>query len=481
MLENKDIFYLEAWVPTHFLNYAPVDLWWLHHIINAGFIFLFGTLLGTKILAAVSAALIGAFFYFVLKDQKIKKPLFWTTLFILGSRMFFLRLFLERAYLLSIFFSLLIYYLIKHKKYWFIFFSMIIYTLIYEMSFFVLVLVLSFIAADLLLKKKIDFRLVIASFGGLLSGILVHPNTLNFIYGIYFHGVKLFWINYVVGAELNAGVEIQINVAKNFLVYNLLPITLFSIAIAIFFVLDKKTRTSIALLFYSGFWFIVSCVFSRGVEYWIPIGMIFVLINFYDFQRSKEFEIAKKFIMKNIGKIYFKAMAITFIVFILLINTLTSVFVLFDTVKENRNFDPKIKQANEWLIQNTQKGERVFYTSWSNFPRMFFNNQHTKYLTAFDPAFFYEYDPATYYTWANIAYHARFWPEAWPEDDSLIEQNPKQIMNALNNHLKTKIIMVADNKEDGLYKLFSGELAEFYDLSYSDGEIALFVYNRRDD
>src|SRR3989338_2848556 len=81
-------------------------------------------------------------------------------------------------------------------------------------------------------------------------------------------------------------------------------------------------------------------------------------------------------------------------------------FNIFNVLESRNQNDVDIyyQRANDWLIKNTPPNSMAFYPIWSMFPQMFFFNSHNRYLTAFDPTFLYEYNPAVYYTWANIAY-----------------------------------------------------------------------------
>ena len=104
MAQSGNFTLVESWVPFHFLTSAPVDLWWLYHVIAAVFIKFCGIILGAKIWSAACAALVFTAFYFILRQLKIFYPFVWTFLLFVSSATFTIRLLFERPFVLAIFF-----------------------------------------------------------------------------------------------------------------------------------------------------------------------------------------------------------------------------------------------------------------------------------------------------------------------------------------------------------------------------------------
>jgi hypothetical protein len=62
----------------------------------------------------------------------------------------------------------------------------------------------------------------------------------------------------------------------------------------------------------------------------------------------------------------------------------------------------KYALAADWLEKNTPEGAIVLHSDWDDFPPLFFQNVHNRYIVGLDPTFFYRQDPARYWEWVNI-------------------------------------------------------------------------------
>ncbi|MFA5318649.1 MAG: hypothetical protein WC323_04255 [Patescibacteria group bacterium] len=471
--ETGNLTLVEPWAPFHFLAEMPVDPWWLYHILSAGFIKLFGLMAGAKIISAIFGALVFAVFYFILKKLKIYNPFVWTLLFFFASSTFTVRLLLERPFVLSISFLLIGYYFIYKKKYYHLFFISALYMLSYNMAPLLLLLVFIFLAVDYYLKKEFNLKPAIFSSAGLLAGILLHPHALNYLHVMYVHFVKIFYLRFA-GVNLNTGAEIQAQGFRNFLEGNIVMLIFYIFATAFFlklFLNKKVERLELSLFLISFFWFFVAVLIPRGSEYWVPFGFLFIAVLFYKTLMDQEWGIAKAWLKKRINTGYLAIFIYSFIV----IFSSYNMFMVFGSIidrNENNNIDYYFEDANEWLIKNTPESSVIYYPVWSMFPRMFFYNNHNKYLTAFDPTFLYDYNPKTYYTWANIAYHGAYCPQSWPCMDVSPRNEIMAIKYALKISLNSEYILL-ENKDTQLRKTLEFLDRDFKKV-YENEELAIF-------
>ena len=67
------------------------------------------------------------------------------------------------------------------------------------------------------------------------------------------------------------------------------------------------------------------------------------------------------------------------------------------------SFD-QFKSSSQWLIKNTPKDSIVLHGCWSEFPILFYHNDHNYYIVGLDPTFMYEYDKNLFWEWKNITF-----------------------------------------------------------------------------
>jgi len=473
MAESNNYTLVEPWVPFHYLSYAPADLWWLYHVIAAGCIKLFGIIWGAKIWSAITAALVFAVFYFILKQLKIFYPFVWTFLLFISSSTFTIRLLFERPFVLSIAFLMLCFYFIYQRQSWLLFFTLIVYALFYELAPIALLLVVIFLLVDWYLKREINLKPLIFSLAGLLMGVIIHPQALNYIYVIYLVLFKIYYLK-LIGVNLNIGAELQVRGFSDFLENNIIIIGFYLTAVALFiktFLAQESNRLQLALFLISVFWFSVSMFVPRGTEYWLPFGYLFIAAVFNSGARSDDWTTARAFIKQKakVGVILF------FLYSVIMVFAGYNMFNAFNVLESRNQNDVDIyyQQANDWLIKNTPPNSVVFYPIWSMFPQMFFFNNHNRYLTAFDPTFLYEYNPAVYYLWANIAYRGVYCPHEWPCLELSPRQQLRMIKPALTNILGAKTIVIPNLPETWPYKVFTNFSRDFK-KEYENKELIIF-------
>lgn len=443
---------IEPWLEFNFLNYAPVDLWWGFHLGMALFVHWFGLFLGVKIFISFLAALVFSVFYLVLNKLDIKYPLVWPLFLFSSSIIFSYRLFLERPHLLSmIVLPLAILCLAKGKNLW-LFFLSLFYVLGYHLAPLIIFFTLIYSAVDVYINKRINLKPLIASAGGILAGIIIHPASLNYLYVMFTTIFKIFFLKFS-SVNLNIGGEVQLMDFFKFLEYNFLVLCFYILAVAIFLSLRKRSLNpvlSIFLFLYSSLWFIITLTIPRGVEYWLPAVLLFAAFIFNNFLETGEARQMKDWLTSKMNLKIFGFFLVSILVLIIFYN-LSNVFC---NLRDNKTDElgANYQQANNWLKANTEKGSVVFYDNWSMWPMMFFYNDYNRYIIGMDPTLTYEYDERIYWLWRNISSQGLYCGEPEP----CLTLSPREQIALVPLTIKTvfraKYAVVSNYKESNLIK-----------------------------
>jgi len=394
------------------LNKYPTDLSFLYHILLIPFTY--GNLInGSKLAAIIFASLIFVLFYWVLKKFKIKYSFLWTLLFFSASSNFIFRLTLSRAFLLSILFLILGFYLIVKKKYIWLFVLSIFYALTYTASQLILVIGLIYILIEYWKTRKFDWKLLFYPFIGLLIGLITRYDFLQNLYNIF---VQNFYVLFykLNGVKLSIGNELHIINAP--IKINLILLFLFGLGIS-FIIINfkekriKKNNLSIVYI-YTFFLSILFCLLTfmsqRFFEYWTPFTLLFAVFTFKyisqdNYWRNLIAEFLKIFRKKYFSLFWLKPFAFVFLGLIIVFFSYINITQAINSMEENIYPFDKYQEAGKWLRQNTPQQSIIFNANWDNFPQLFFYNHQNKYIVGMDPTFMYVYNKELYWFWNNIA------------------------------------------------------------------------------
>jgi hypothetical protein len=61
------------------------------------------------------------------------------------------------------------------------------------------------------------------------------------------------------------------------------------------------------------------------------------------------------------------------------------------------------RDAAAWLVENSPPGSLVFNTDWDDFPQLFYYNTHNVYVVGLDVTYMSLYDPELYHLWRSIS------------------------------------------------------------------------------
>jgi hypothetical protein len=474
MAQSGDLSLVKPWLEFHFFKFAPVNAYWGYHLILALLIKLFGIFIGTKILASILSAMAFSVFYLILKDFKIKFALLYTFFYFASSCFFLLRLFSERPYIAGYTVLPLAFWLLCRKKYYWLFSLSLVYTIFYELSPLIIVLAGFYCLADLYLNKKINLKPIISTSSGVLAGILLHPNFLNYLYIIYINLFQVLYLKFT-GTNLNVGAELNSITLDVFVNATLIGFVLYILALIVFFGTPDfkkhiKTPEIYFLFLYSIAWFIFSIFVPRGIDYWYPFAFLFIVFIIDHFLKSSELKILKSLIGAKINARILAFFIISF-VFTLILYNFIYLYLQIDS-RSHETIDRGFKEANQWLIKNTPEDSTVFYATWSLWPMMFFYNDHNHYIAGMDPTFLYEYDKKIYWIWKNISSSGEYCAEE--SCSSFIPgSNLKKIKHAFREIFGSDYIIFNNDNTWQLKKIIEADRQDYRKV-FSNKELVIF-------
>lgn len=252
--------------------------------------------------------------------------------------------------------------------------------------------------------RRLNLGILIATWGGLLAGIIINPYFPNNI-PFYFHQV------------INIGVinfQKVIGVGGEWYPYGLVNLIANGAFASILLVLGvvgllarakQQSKSTWTMFFLTAFFFLLTLKSRRYVEYYIPFAIIFSAASISGALAGIKLhrlwvEFHRLMLRQRTGQILLGLAGVYIAV--------AAGFVAGrDFHNEQRDlqhgFRPnELAPASVWLAENTPVGSRVVHSDWDEFPLLFYHNTHNTYIVGLDPTFLYKADPDRYWTWANI-------------------------------------------------------------------------------
>jgi hypothetical protein len=453
--ETGDLALVRPWLAFHFFSYAPADPWWGYHLIEAVFIKLFGLVLGVKILTAVVAGLVFASFYYFMNKLALRRPLILTIIFFVSSSFFLFRLMLERPFGMAIVILPIATWLLAQKKYWPLFLLSIFFTLLYNLAPLIIIFALAAIVAELYLTRSLNFKPLIATAAGVLLGVLLHPESLNYLHVMFVHLWLVLYLKFF-GVNLGVGTEIQTISVTETIRSNSIVAIFYFIALALFFSFARLRQSLLGVLLFlvSLAWFALGLLVPRGIDFWLPLAGAFIILILSGFSQLPEYDLMNKFIGKRVNKKVLVAFAIASMTIVAANNLVQFGLNRYDRL--SRPFtDEDFADAAQWLKKNTEPGETIFYDDWSYWPEMFYFDDYNRYVIGIDPTFLYEYDSELFWYWRNISYLAN----ACGQMDACVGSSPKaaiaQIPTIIKQRFNSQYALVVNDLERPLTKTMS--------------------------
>ncbi len=446
MVETGNLTYLDNWIAFNFLSYAPVDPWWGFHLIQAAFIYLFGLFAGVKLAAAALSSLIFAVYYWLISRLSIRKPLIWTILFFSSSALFQFRLLLERPFIVALSVLPLGWWLINRRKYPQLFVLSLVFALLYNLSPLIIFLSFVYLLAEWFVAKKINLRPLITATAGVIAGVALHPEGLNYVFVMVVHIWQVLYLRFS-GVFLPIGGEVQQLGFQYTVSFSFIAIVLYMISVALFFSDFKKNRrdlTGVFLFLFSFGWFALMFTVPRTADFWMPFAWLFIAYVVSRFFSSDDFGLAKQRMKGLVGVDVLSKLLLAIAAVLVLNNLLQVSGVRYDKLN-GPDRDQYFAEATDWLKANTKPGTLIFADNWSYFPKVYFFDQQNKQLAGFDPTFFYEYDNELYWLWYNLSNSGLYCNRPTYCTDISEKESIKMIPHLIKERFGTDIILARND------------------------------------
>ncbi len=330
-----------------------------------------------KLAASFFMALAWFGLYMVLRVSGIPYPMLWALIGFVSSNAFLYRLSMVRVQSTALFFLLIIFLFHMQKRYKLIFTFSLLFVYLYDAFPLILFISFAFTVSELLIDKQLNYRYLVSSGSGILTGLVINPyfpeNIESFFFNIYrtiflkekFIRLGSEWYPYSTWGLLE----------------NMLPAAVGMGILILFlpFVKNVKREEYAALILCLGFLFL-TFKSRRFIEY----SPVFVMLTFA---------------LVFLRRVDVKHSLLVAILFIPL--SVMTFQKAKEDVKGTKN-PIQYEGASLWLKENSNPGDIVFNSDWDDFPFLFFYNHKNYYILGLDPMYMYKYDPKLYRRYQRI-------------------------------------------------------------------------------
>lgn len=382
-----------------------------HYLFHIGLIpFTFGDLrTGAKWASVFYASLAYLSVWWLLHRQKVPYAALWALGLLAISEAFIYRMSITRAQSLSLAVLALGLSFLLERRYWLMAPLGFIYVWLYNAFPLIFVLVGGYMAAELLLERRLAWQpLAFAAFGVFL-GVVINP---------YFPQNAIFLVRHLAPkltetTAVSVGSEWYPYDTGQLLENSPLTLALFLSGVL---ALGLQTRRfdvrSASAFFLSAAFALMLFQSRRFIEYFPPFALIFAALawapvietirkgDFYAQDLSQDTPAGRvKWPLVLRGAHRYLALAV------MLSILLPAMWYTFlgskDSIASSKPYE-LYQGASRWLEENTPPGSRVFQTDWDDFPRLFFYNSHNTYLIGLDPTYMQLYDEELFNRWVDI-------------------------------------------------------------------------------
>ena len=130
-----------------------------------------------------------------------------------------------------------------------------------------------------------------------------------------------------------------------------------------------------------------------------------------------------------------------------------------------------LKEAAEWLRDNSRRGDIVFNTHWDNFSPLFFWNQQNYYIGGMDPIFQYAYSPELYWEFHHISTDE--YGDLTCDEISCDKSNVQDIYSVLKNDFRAKYVFVEKRRNPNFHRWL--ELEPRFEKQFDNGKEMIFL------
>lgn len=471
----------------------------LYQVSLIPFTYFHDWLFGLHVVDAFFASIVIAIFYFIMRKEQVRNPLFFSLLLV-GSSFFFFRILLGRALVLMIAVVFLEMYFAIHKKYVPLFFVALMHVLWHQSTYFFPLIVVG--VAEIsryCVDKKIAIKNFLVAGGGIVVGMMFFPGFPQSLFG------WLQWIMAIVHSSSTAasgslgGVEMTtIDLTMNSVGQAIVAIAVIFCVMAVAYMYYLYTQEDIDV--YESL--------HTGKMQWLCALTIFTLVmaggSFAFTGRLFDFVIPSMvlllaFVMTALSDTNiipsgsFSGKGITIVMWSIVLAFCAHS--LLNVSDDANSFDYHPAQlAAEWIDDHSDDGDKVYLHNWSYFNLMFFANSHNVYSMGIEPLTLKAYDESLYWKYYNIfayKYYCEL-PRVCKDElyDELMvkrtdadsrnafkKENSEKIINAIKNDFGAQIILSNSKVLSGTIAMSPELIEERYDIQSEkyDGENMRFT------
>jgi len=443
------------------------------HLILIPFISMFGGLIGIKALSIISALLVFVAFWKALRYLNMSHQLLWTTFLLLFSGTFLFRMTLPRGLIFAIISQILIFSFLSKKQYFPLFLTALAYSWIHPSAFIAILFGAAFFFMRRFFERRYDWLSIGAPLSGYFLGLLLRPDFPDIIHLLLIQDFGPL-IERIQGAGLDWATELAspslLTIASN----SFLIIIIWLIGIAL--LLKRSTRDKAfvyATSVYSAglisfIFFLMMLTSHRFIDFFTPFAVLFAALAAKPF--FEQFDI-KVFLRNNFKKHRKIAVFVSLFIILLIVKNIISAY---SSVKATESLK-KFQAASFWLKENTPENSVIFHTDWDDFPKLFYYNDHNRYLVGLDPTFMYEYNKDLYWLWRNISDYGIIsdHPLLAEEKENYKKfQDPEAAAQTINNKFNSSVIFAP--KERAALNEFLLNNPSIFQEVYNDQWVRIF-------
>jgi hypothetical protein len=382
------------WLPFTILN---ADAFYDHHLLYHVYLALFATVdpavdggvaltQAAKIASIIMPSLAFLAIWWLMRGLGVRWAAVWSLGLFAVSEAFLYRMSMPRAQSASLLVLVLALYWLLQGKHWRLLPLGFAYVWLY--GAFPLLIVLSgiYVAATLIMERRLDWQALAYPMLGIGLGLLINP---------YFPEDINFTITHLLPKIGDSTTKVG-NEWYPYETWTLVENSGFALAAFISGTvalgwrekrIDRPTLISLALAVLFGYMLFRS---RRFVEYFPPFALVFATLAIAPLLQSWR---PKRAIWHRLLPIGLLA---------LLIYPLG--MTLSDAREKLANAKPadRYAEASLWLRDHTGPEEMIFQTDWDDFTRLFFYNSDARYTAGLDPTLMELFDQALYDEWVSI-------------------------------------------------------------------------------
>jgi hypothetical protein len=261
---------------------------------------------------------------------------------------------------------------------------------LYSMFSLLFVLVAAHAAAAYWTRRRVETAPFLAVASGVVAGLVINP---------YFPQNLNLLVKHI---EMKARGTFQVDVGIEWYAYDSwILIGGSAVAFAIYFaglvgfdLRAARIEKPLFLLLVSVVLLVLTFKYRRFVEYWPPVAVLFAAFSLRAARTGGEGS-------KRNRDQWIAAVAASLAGALIAAGIMINILGAARAVR-NEDSPYRFRGASNWLRANTPRDAMVFNTDWDDFPILFYENRHNRYIVGLDPTYLYERDHDLWDIYARI-------------------------------------------------------------------------------